>query len=118
LEFGGTAARWSPFSAPGLYGLDLADGWRGRLEERMLEDTDSEMLHQNAMDGFEGDVELKGVSEGLTGVNTAPSCHAANNENDELDPVVGWAATTSPTPTPSSRKCFATEETLELVTIR
>lgn len=28
----------------GLYGLDLADGWRGRLEERMLEDTDSEML--------------------------------------------------------------------------
>lgn len=41
-----------------LYGLDLADGWRGRLEERMLEDTDSEMLYQNAMDGFEGDVEL------------------------------------------------------------
>lgn len=24
----------------------------------MLEDTDSEMLYQNAMDGFEGDVEL------------------------------------------------------------
>jgi hypothetical protein len=23
------------------YGLDLADGWRGQLEERMLEDTDS-----------------------------------------------------------------------------
>ncbi|WP_396134448.1 hypothetical protein [Arthrobacter oryzae] len=41
-----------------LYGLDLAEGWRGRLEERMLEDTDSEMLYQNAMDGFEGDVEL------------------------------------------------------------
>ncbi len=41
-----------------LYGLDLADGWRGRLEERMLEDTDSEMLYQNAMDGFESDVEL------------------------------------------------------------
>ena len=42
-----------------LYGLDLADGWCGRLEERMLEDTDSEMLYQNdAMDGFEGDVEL------------------------------------------------------------
>lgn len=41
-----------------LYGLDLEDGWRGRLEERMLEDTDSGMLYQNAMDGFEGDVEL------------------------------------------------------------
>lgn len=41
-----------------LYGLDLADGWRGRLEEHMLEDTDSEMLYQNAMDGFEGDVDL------------------------------------------------------------
>jgi hypothetical protein len=41
-----------------LYGLDLADGWRGRLEEFMLEDTDSEMLYQNAMDGFEGHVEL------------------------------------------------------------
>jgi len=40
-----------------LYGLDLADGWRGRLQERMLEDTDSEMLYQNAMDGFEGDDE-------------------------------------------------------------
>jgi hypothetical protein len=41
-----------------LYALDLAEGWRGRLEERMLEDTDSEMLYQNAMDGFEGDTEL------------------------------------------------------------
>jgi hypothetical protein len=41
-----------------LYGLDLADGWRGGLEEHMLEDTDSEMLYQNAMDGFEGDIEL------------------------------------------------------------
>lgn len=35
-----------------LYGLDLAASWRGRLEERMLEDTDSEILHQNAMGGF------------------------------------------------------------------
>jgi hypothetical protein len=41
-----------------LYNLDLADGWRGMLEQRMLEDTDSEMLYQNAMDGFEGDIEL------------------------------------------------------------
>lgn len=41
-----------------LYSLDLADGWRGLLEDRMLEDTDSEMLYQNAMDGFENDVEL------------------------------------------------------------
>ncbi|WP_104137844.1 hypothetical protein [Arthrobacter sp. ZGTC131] len=41
-----------------LYGLDLADGWRGRLEGRTLEYTDSEMLYQNALDGFEGDVEL------------------------------------------------------------
>jgi hypothetical protein len=41
-----------------LYDLDLADGWRGRLEERMLDDTDSEMLYQNSMDGFEGDVDM------------------------------------------------------------
>lgn len=41
-----------------LYDLDLPDGWRGMLEQHMLEDTDSEMLYQNAMDGFEGDVEL------------------------------------------------------------
>lgn len=40
------------------YDLDLADGWRGRLEEQMFEDTDSEMLYQNALDGFENDVEL------------------------------------------------------------
>lgn len=31
-----------------LYGLEPADRWRGRLEERMLEDTDSEMQNQNA----------------------------------------------------------------------
>ena len=41
-----------------LYDLDLPDGWRGMLEENMLEDTDSEMLYQNAMDGFEGDIGL------------------------------------------------------------
>ena len=46
-----------PVEAP-LYDLDLADGWRSLLEQHMLEDTDSEMLYQNAMDGFEGDVEL------------------------------------------------------------
>lgn len=28
------------------------------VEEHMLEDTDSEMLYQDAMDGFESDVEL------------------------------------------------------------
>lgn len=41
-----------------VYGLDLADGWRGLLEERMLEDMDIEMLYENAMDGFESDPEL------------------------------------------------------------
>lgn len=41
-----------------LYDLDLPKNSRGLLEQRMLEDTDSEMLYQNAMDGFEGDVEL------------------------------------------------------------
>lgn len=41
-----------------LYDLDLPGDWRGMLEENMLEDTDSEMLYQNAMDGFEGDIEL------------------------------------------------------------
>lgn len=30
-----------------LYGLDLADYWRSRLEEQMFEDSDSEMLYQN-----------------------------------------------------------------------
>jgi hypothetical protein len=41
-----------------LYGLDLADGWRGQVEEHLLEDPDSELLYQDAMDGFEDDVEL------------------------------------------------------------
>lgn len=41
-----------------LYGLDLEDGWRGQVEEHLLEDPDSELLYQNAMDGFEDDVEL------------------------------------------------------------
>lgn len=41
-----------------LYDLDLPDGWRGRLEDHTLEDSDSEMLYQNAMDGFENDIEL------------------------------------------------------------
>jgi hypothetical protein len=40
------------------YDLDLADDWRGLLEERLFEDMDSELLYQNAMDGFENDVEL------------------------------------------------------------
>ncbi|WJH26703.1 hypothetical protein [Pseudarthrobacter defluvii] len=40
------------------YDLDLADDWRGMLEERLFEDMDSELLYQNAMDGFENDVEL------------------------------------------------------------
>lgn len=41
-----------------LYSLDLAENWRGRLEDRLLEDTDTDMLYQNALDGFEGDEEL------------------------------------------------------------
>ncbi|MGP4033677.1 hypothetical protein [Pseudarthrobacter sp. 1C304] len=41
-----------------LYDLDLPRDWRGMLEQHMLEDTDSEMLYQNAMDGFEDDVDL------------------------------------------------------------
>jgi hypothetical protein len=44
-----------------LYELDLPNGWRGMLEQHMLDDTDSEMLYQDGMDGmdgFEGDIEL------------------------------------------------------------
>ncbi|MGC0239617.1 hypothetical protein [Arthrobacter sp. SD76] len=37
------------------YDLDLAADWRGMLEERLFEDTDSDLLYQNAMDGFESD---------------------------------------------------------------
>jgi hypothetical protein len=40
------------------YDLDLADDWRGTLEEQMFEDMDSDLLYQNAMDGFENDIEL------------------------------------------------------------
>lgn len=40
------------------YDLDLADDWRGSLEEQMFEDMDSDLLYQNAMDGFEYDVKL------------------------------------------------------------
>lgn len=31
-----------------LYDLDLPRDWRGMLEQHMFEDTDSEMLYQNA----------------------------------------------------------------------
>jgi hypothetical protein len=48
-----------------LHDLDLADDWRGHLEQHMLEDTDSEMLYQNAMDGFESDIEMN-MQLGLT----------------------------------------------------
>lgn len=34
------------------YDLDLADDWRGMLEDQMFEDMDSDLLYQNAMDGF------------------------------------------------------------------
>lgn len=40
------------------YDLDLADDWRAAFEEQMFEDMDSELLYQNAMDGFENDTEL------------------------------------------------------------
>lgn len=40
------------------YALDLADDWRGMLEDQLFEDMDSDLLYQNAMDGFENDVEL------------------------------------------------------------
>lgn len=33
------------------------DRWRNRLEGHTFEDTSNEMLYQNAMDGFEADVE-------------------------------------------------------------
>ncbi|MET3812396.1 hypothetical protein [Arthrobacter sp. UYEF3] len=51
-----------------LYDLDLADGWRGLLEQHMLEDMDSEMLYQNAKEGFEGDIELN-IHPGLAPMN-------------------------------------------------
>lgn len=40
------------------YGLDLAEDWRSRLEEQLFEDMDSELLYQDAMDGFENDIGL------------------------------------------------------------
>lgn len=40
------------------YELELADHWRGMLEEQLFEDMDSELLYQNAMDGFENDTDL------------------------------------------------------------
>jgi hypothetical protein len=40
------------------YDLDLADDWRGMLEDKLFEDMDSDLLYQNAMDGFENDIEL------------------------------------------------------------
>ncbi|WP_350001520.1 hypothetical protein [Pseudarthrobacter sp. WHRI 8279] len=50
------------------YELDLADDWRGKLEEQMFEDMDSEMLFQDAMDGFENDVGLN-MQLGLAPMN-------------------------------------------------
>ncbi len=43
---------------PDLYELDLDPHWRGMLVELLLEDTDSAMLYDPSMDGFEDDVEL------------------------------------------------------------
>lgn len=40
------------------YDLDLADDWRGMLEDQLFEDMDSELLYPNGMDGFENDIEL------------------------------------------------------------
>ncbi|MFP3462684.1 hypothetical protein R5O87_17725 [Arthrobacter globiformis] len=40
------------------YDLDLEPGWRGRLTDRMLEDTDSELLYDPSLDGFQHDEEL------------------------------------------------------------
>jgi hypothetical protein len=41
-----------------LYDLDLADDWRSRVEEFLLEDTDSDMLYPQSLDGFENDDEM------------------------------------------------------------
>lgn len=38
-----------------LYDLDLADDWRAQIEQVCLEDTDSEMLYDLSLDGFEDD---------------------------------------------------------------
>ncbi|WP_314192427.1 hypothetical protein [uncultured Arthrobacter sp.] len=61
-----------------LYGLDLEDGWRSRLEEHLLEDTDSETLYQNAMDGFEDDVEPN-MQLGLAPMNLKDWCKPFND---------------------------------------
>ncbi|MFK0003561.1 hypothetical protein [Paenarthrobacter sp. NPDC090522] len=38
--------------------LSLEPDWRGRLTDRMLEDTDSEMLYDPSLDGFQHDAQL------------------------------------------------------------
>lgn len=38
--------------------LDLEPDWRGRLTDRMLEDTDSYMLYDPSLDGFQHDAQL------------------------------------------------------------
>jgi hypothetical protein len=40
------------------YDLDLAPGWRGMLTDRILEDTDSDMLYDQSLDGFQHDERL------------------------------------------------------------
>jgi hypothetical protein len=78
-----------------LYGLDLEDGWRGRVEEYLLEDTDSEMLYQNAMDGFEDDVELN-MQLGLAPMNLNDWFEPFNHSH--LPAFVRWSGTTAPNP--------------------
>lgn len=41
-----------------LYDLDLAIDWRSLVEESLLEDTDSDMLYSESLDGFENDDEM------------------------------------------------------------
>ena len=40
------------------YDLDLDPGWRGILTDRILEDTDSDMLYDRSLDGFQHDEDL------------------------------------------------------------
>jgi hypothetical protein len=40
------------------YKLDLDPGWRSLLTDRMLEDTDSDMLYDRSLDGFQHDERL------------------------------------------------------------
>lgn len=66
------------------YDLDLDLHWRGALTDRLLEDTDSDMLHDRSLDGFQHD---EGLNQQLRLAPMALECwFEPFNEESQVSP--------------------------------